>query len=47
MTKVESGPMVKYYYNDECIYKWFSGEKVTKVYNDLLQVYDRHFKQVI
>ncbi|MFI2856823.1 hypothetical protein ACH6EH_06755 [Paenibacillus sp. JSM ZJ436] len=46
MTKKESGSMVKYYYNDECIYTWFSGTSVEKIYNDLFQVYQQKFKQV-
>jgi|GEM_PF-5340911 len=34
----------KYFYNGECIYTYFSGEHVSKLYNDLLTVYNKYFK---
>ncbi|QSF43514.1 LPD25 domain-containing protein [Paenibacillus tianjinensis] len=34
----------KYFYNGECIYTYFSGSHVSKLYSDLLTVYDKYFK---
>jgi hypothetical protein len=44
MTKKEWSTHVTYFLNDQPIYTWFTGITTDKMYNELLEVYNKYFK---
>lgn len=47
MTKKEYSSLVTYYLNGEKIYSWLSGISTEKMYNELLQVHELHYKKLV